>query len=160
MTLNALAKHINIKRSIEKYFYDNLSVSEGLSIDWEGVKFDNKTVSEWLQPRIIDTLPLYVGHASTTEYGEQTNILFQVNIFVKKSTITVSDRHYKLRDVIVGYFTTGQEIPIADHDSDDQTVITYMKVRRIADDRPLPEDQNTYQYVISFEIDFTKATTR
>lgn len=160
MTLNALAKNINIKRSLEKYFYDKLKIDESFSVDWEGVKFDNTNVSEWLQPRILDFNSNYIGHASYTEYGEQANILFQVNIFVKKSSVSVSDRHYQIRDLIVGYFKIGQTIPIADHANDDQDVITYMKVRKIVDDRTLPEDQVLYQYVVSFEIDFTKATTR
>lgn len=160
MVLNALAKNVNIKRSLEKYFYDNLQVSEGFDIDWEGVKFDDTNSSEWLQPRIIDSDSKYIGHASATEYGEQTDLLFQVNIFVKKVSTSLSDRHYSIRDIIAGYFTIGQTIPIADHVNSSQTTITYMKVRGIDDDRILPETQNLYQYIISFNIDYTKAVTK
>ena len=63
-------------------------------------------------------------------------------------------------NLIVNYFKIGQQISIADHFSDDQTLITYMKVRGIDTDRTLPETQNIYQYVIAFNIDFTRATTK
>ena len=97
MTLNAGAMNTNIKMSLDAYIKDQVS---GVSIDFEGLPFNDTETASWIQPRIIDINSAYAGHSSGTEYGDESNILFQVNIFVKKSGVTITHKHYQIRDIV------------------------------------------------------------
>jgi len=112
------ASRSNIKRSLEKYFNDNLNTIESFSINWEGLPFNNISVAEWLMPRIINFNSVYMRQGSATQYADDLNIMFSINIFVKKSNITVSDREYSIRDTISKYFKIGEIINIYDYSGD------------------------------------------
>ena len=161
MPLNPLAKAVNIKRSLEYYINLNLDVSESLKIEYEGVPFDSMAVTEWLTPRILDSNPVFVRQSSNTDYGENVNLLFQTNIHVKKSSITTSDRHYVLRDIIVDYFKIGKGIDISDWAGGSGTYTgEHLKVRNIVNDSLLPETDTTYEYILAFELTYTRSTTK
>jgi len=153
------ASATNLKRSLEKYFYDTIYTIEGLNINWEGVPFDDTAVSEWVQPRILDISSVYARQASSSKYGEISDVLFQVNIFVKKSGVTVSDRHYVIRDTIANYFGIGQSINLK-HYIGDSSQLDIIKVRDIVNDSPMPEAQTLYQYIIAFELSYTRETNK
>ena len=152
------ASRSNIKRSLEKYFNDRLSVFEGISIHWEGLPFDNASKSEWLMPRIMDFNPVFIRQGSATEYADNLNIMFSVNIFVKKSNITISGREYALRDIVVKHFRLGKTISIYDYSSGGSTEVGTMKVRDIITDTMLPETDELYSYNLTFLINSTVLT--
>jgi len=154
-----LGSETNIKRSLDKYIYDTIYSIENLYIDFEGIKFNDTDKSEWIQPRIIDIRSQFLRQSSATEFGEYTNILFQINIFVKKGWQTTSDRHIYIRDLILKYFKFNKQVTIYDYDGT-LADIGHMTVRNIIDDFPLEERQNLYQYVISWEIDLTRHYTK
>ena len=154
-----LGSEVNIKRSIDKYLFDNIYTTEGIPIDFEGIKFDQVSNNEWIQPRIVNIQSVFRRQSSSTQYGEDTNILFQINIFVKKGHQTTSDRNFYIRDIVLHYFKFGQQITIYDYDGD-LSSIGNMTVRNISDDFALEERQNIYQYVVSWEIDLTRHYTK
>jgi len=161
MPLNPLAKAVNIKRSLEYYISTYLGTSESLKVEYEGVPFDNLTVTEWITPRIIDSNPIFVRQSSSTDYGEDVNLLFQTNIHVKKSSITASDRHYVLRDIVADYFKIGKGIDISDWAGGSGTSTgEHLKVRSIVNDSALPETDVTYEYILAYELTYTRSTTK
>ena len=117
MALTASAKRVNIQRSLDAYVHANLKTIEGLNVDFRGVPFDNAAVSEWISPRVLDITSSYAGLSSSTRYGEDSNILFQINIAVKKGGNTRSDRDLIIRDIVANYFKVGQDILVFDWDS-------------------------------------------
>jgi len=164
--LNDAAYSENVKRSLYRYVNDNLHVTEGLAVDWPGLKFNNKKHTKWLQPSILDTESSYMrqgGLSGTSKlYAEQVNMLFQINCFAKKSGTTVSYEHYGLRDTVNKYFPVGKQISITDClelSGNSTTVLDKMEVRRIATDLVLPETNETYAYAIAYEIDYTRLET-
>jgi len=148
----------NFKRSIEKYIQDNLYAIENIDIDFEGVPFDDTAKTEWITPRILDISNKYIGYGSSTQYAEDTNVLYQFNIQVKKSNIIVSDRAYTIRDIIAKYFKINEQIILYNH-IDDDIKLNSIKVRKIVNDFELSETNELIQYVFSLEIDYTKLTT-
>lgn len=158
MALGTTAQKANIKRSLERYFNDNLGPSgENFKIDMEGLPFETIDKDEWLQPRILDFASEYLRQASGTEYGSQVDILFNVNVFVTKSGTSYADRHYRIRDKVVNYFKCGQRIAISDCVSGSTVTVDYMKVRDLVTDRVVP-DENFLQYSLAWEIDYTEQT--
>ena len=158
MALGGLAQKANIKRCLEEYLVDNLRDAEGLQLDLEGVPFETTGKGEWAQPRVIDFTGVNLRQASATEYGTQVSLLLNINIFVPKSGTTYADRHYRLRDKVVNYFKVGQKIPVRDYIGGGTTpVIDYMKVRRVATDRPV-FSEDFLQYSLAFDIDYTERT--
>ena len=154
------ASRSNIKRSLEKYFNDRLNILEGIVINWEGLPFDNISKIEWLMPRILEFISDYKRQGSATEYADDLNIVFSVNIFVKKSNITISGREYALRDIIVKHFRVGKTISIYDYSGDGSTEVGTMKVRDIITDSMLPETEELYSYNLTFLINTTALTIK
>ena len=152
------ASRSNIKRSLEKYFNDNLNIIESFSINWEGLPFNNVSATEWLMPRILDFTPVYMRQGSTTQYADDLNIIFSINIFVKKSNITKSGREYAMRDIISKYFKIGEIINIYDYSGNGSSEIGSMKVRDIITDAMLPETEELYSYNITYLINSTILT--
>jgi len=158
MALNASAKTFNIKSSLDKYCGDNLETTEGFAVDYEGLPFDETQVDEWVQPRIIDSDGVYTRQASSSRYGEETSILFQINIFVKKGSISNAARHYQMRDSVANYFKIRQDISIRDYDAGGTTTVDNFRVRNVNVDFPLPETQTLYQYAIAWDLVYTRVT--
>jgi len=154
-----LASSVNIKRSLDTYIKTNIYTTEGIYVDFEGVKFDQENKAEWIQPRILDSRATFLRQSSITQYGENVSFLFQTNIFVKKGGATTSDRHYAIRDTMMKYFKHNQSITIYDYAGSGVTNLGYMKVRGIQDDFSMREEQNFYQYVISWELYLTRHFT-
>jgi len=152
------ASRSNIKRSLEKYFNDNLNIIESFSINWEGLPFNNVSATEWLMPRILDFTPVYMRQGSTTQYADDLNIIFSINIFVKKSNITKSGREYAMRDIISKYFKIGEIINIYDYSGDGSSEIGSMKVKDIITDAMLPETEELYSYALTYLINSTVLT--
>lgn len=150
------ASAANFKMSLDKYCKDVLESNEGLSVDWEGLPFDTTGSSHWIQPRIVDTISEFHRQASGTEYGETANVLFQINIFVKKGFTNVSDEVYRMRDVIAKYFKVGEDITLKDYINAGAS-IGKARVRDFAD-QPIAETNEMYQHVCQVELDYTRVT--
>jgi hypothetical protein len=157
--LTGLGLFTNVKRSLDKYFYNNIYTTEGLSIDFDGVPFDQTAVAEsWVQPRIIEVVRDYVRQASGTKYGNSTDVELKVNIFVKKSGATLTHKHYLLRDKVAQYFEVGRDIDLKDYVGDSATLAN-MRVRSISMDSPLPETDTTLGYEVSWIVNYTEEIT-
>lgn len=149
---------INIKRSFEQYIKSNLG-GAGFNVDYEGLPFDDTAYSEWIRPRIIEMPREYHRQGSSTEYGQTNNVFFSVDINVKKSGATTTDRHYILRDDVVNYFRVGQDVPLRDYAASGSTLICSMRVRDMTDDNSLEDDPDLLKYKVGFEMDFTEMVT-
>lgn len=159
MGIVGTAKASNIKMSMDKYVSTNLATTESLPIDYEGVPFDNTANIEWIQPRILDIDSEFTRQGSNTEYSDSVDILYNFNIFVKKSGVTVSHRHYAIRDTIANYFKIGKDIDLKNYAESGSTQIANMRVRELVTDGPLPEDNEYYSYVLTYNINYTRLTT-
>ena len=153
------ASRTNIKRSLDNYFKDNITSAAGITTDFEGVPFDEKNISEWVAPRIIDFISDFSRQGSSTQYADNLDIIFSVNIFVKKGSMTRSGRKYAIRDIITKYFKINKEIYIYDYSGDGSTNVGSMKVREIITDMSLPDTTELYSYSLTFVINTTALTT-
>lgn len=151
----------NLKMSLEKYVYDNIYIIKGIDIDFEGLPFDQTNKLEWIQPRILSvSSPVYCRQSSGSQYGEIVNILFQINIFVKKGEQISSDRHYRLRDLVDNYFKIRNAINIKNYIDDDSSNVGLVRVNELITDTALPESQNLYQYCLAWELYMTRETIK
>jgi len=156
MALGITSKKSNIKRSLDKYVYDNLDVDgEGLNIDYEGVPFESTGKAEWIQYRPMFVPGDFMRQGSSTEYANDSSLLANFNVFVQKSGVTVSDKHYKVRDWVANYFKIGQSIGIYDYVSGATTATSYMTVREVETDTVVPND-SFYQYNFTVVIGWTE----
>lgn len=170
MALGGIAKVTNIKRSLDNYIKTNIEDNEGISVDYEGLKFDDTSVTEWIQPRILDILPQFHRQGSSTQYAETANILFHINIFVKKGSMTASDRPRRIRDIVDYYFRIRKDIDLVGYAEGTDTVLATMRVRRIVTDAAMPETasekgiqgetQTLLQHAFAVELDYTRLTTK
>lgn len=159
-TLTESSLSTNIKRSFDQYIKVNIETGEGYNVNYEGVPFDDAAIGTWIQPRILDFSREYHRQGSGTEYATTNNIFFQINIFVKKSAVTLADIHYNMRDVVAGYFRIGQDITLRDYIASGSTAICNMRVRDVVTDTPMPETNEFLQYAVAWEIDFTEMVTK
>uniref|UniRef100_A0A6M3IP32 Uncharacterized protein n=1 Tax=viral metagenome TaxID=1070528 RepID=A0A6M3IP32_9ZZZZ len=158
MSIVGTAKVSNVKMSLDKYVNDNTGTSEGLSIDFEGVPFDNTANTEWIQPRILDFGSTYNRQGSSTEYAESVDVFYNINIFVKKSGVTTSHRHYAIRDIVADYFKIGQDIYLRNYAEGGTTQIAKIRVRDLVTDSPIPETNEYLQYALAYNINWTRLT--
>lgn len=156
-TLNAEAYLTNLKRSLEKYIYDNLYTSEGFNIHWQGMILEESGVTEWIRERIEFIDKDFYRQGSTTQYAHNNKVLLTFDIFIKKSSLTVTDRHYEIRDAIAEYFKIGKDIQFRDYISSSAFKL-WIRVRDIEDDGPMPETNEYLQYRISFELHYVELT--
>lgn len=162
--LDANAKAANVKRSLDRHCRIVFAIDEGIDVDYEGLPFDNRTSDEWIAPRILTLDSMFHRQASVTTYGETINILYHVNIFVKKDSMSYADRHYALRDIVAKNFKIGEKIELYDFAEGGTDRQEWIKIRRIITDQPMPPDiggesQNLYQYAFAVEMDYTRTTT-
>ncbi len=159
-TFENLALLTNVKRSLEKYIHDNLYTTENLSVDFDGIPFDDSAIAEsWLQPRIVNVNREYARQSSNIKYGNDTDIELKFSIFVKKSGTTLTHKHYLLRDKVANYFKIGEDINLKDYVGDSST-LTNMRVRNISSDFPLPETNELLGYEVSWMINYTEEITQ
>jgi hypothetical protein len=151
---------VNLKRSLDKWVYDNIKNTEGIPTDFEGLPFDNSGVSEWITPRITSQNRTFYRQGSATEYGQVDSVSFRVEAYAKKSGVTVSDRHYAMRDIVANYFRIGQDIPLVDYAGDGVSTICWLRVRESIEDAPLPETQEENKYGMEWKMDFTELTAK
>jgi len=156
--LGASAQIENVKRSLEKYIWDNLYTIEGISVDFYGLPFDNISITEWIVPRFLMNRN-YVSWASGIEYGYNNNIILNITINVKKTKTTTTDKHYVLRDTIVNYFKIGEDINLNDW-VDTENYICNMRIREIIEDFSLPESDTLLSYRIVLGINYIEHTIK
>jgi len=161
MAVHATNSMVNIKASIEKYIYDNLEVTENLTVNYEGLPFESgaSPVTQWIQPRLLDPVdPPWKPKATASTRGNLTNILLNINCFVKKDLATEADAHYTLRDTVANYFYSGVSIPLRDYVSGTtRPWTTLMVVANVASDTPIPgPDMDYLQYNYSVEIEWIR----
>ena len=163
MALDSSARMANVKLSLDQYVFINLQTTEGLSVDYEGVAFDETAISQsWIQPRLLAPISTYYRQGSGTQYGEDVALIFQINIFVKKSGVTTTFKHYDIRDRVANYFKIGQSMSVTNYAETtvaaNHLEVARIKVREIITDLPVREDPQIYQYSLAWEIQQTRLT--
>lgn len=138
-----LSNSTNMKRCFDNYIKTNIS---GVSVDFEGLPFDNINLSSWIMPRILDGFNVKPYRDSEVKQSEE--ILYQINIFTNTSLVTSSDLIYNIRDTIDSCFKIGKDIVYSVSGS----TVAIARVRSIIDDFPLSEDN----YILAYEIDYTE----
>ena len=146
MSLDQSGKIQNVKASVEKYIYDRLVTTSGLTIDWEGLPFESSGVSVWVQPRILGTGNRdFHRQVSGSTLGQTTQVLVNFNVFVNPELMAPrTNRHYQVRDKIANYFCIGKQIDLYDV-GDWASSLQKMEVDEIITDRTIP-DPDFYQY--------------
>ena len=142
-----LSNITNMKRCFDSYVKTNIT---GISIDYEGLPFDNLAVSEWIQPRIIDA---YEDRGyRDSEVKQSSTILYQINVFVKNSGATTSDRIYAIRDMIDVWFKIGANINYVVSGN----TLALARVRELKNDFPISDDNELSQYVLAYDLDYNE----
>jgi hypothetical protein len=161
MAVHATNSMINIKASIEKYFYENITVGESITTDFEGLPFESGStaITSWVQPRLMEpTDPTWKPKATATTRGNLANVLLNVNCFVKKDWAGGATAHYTLRDSVANYFYSGVSIPLRDYvGGTTRPWSTLMVVANVATDTPIQGPElNHLQYNYSVEIEWIR----
>lgn len=155
MTNISQSKVQNVKASIENYIGDNLVTTEGLKVNFEGLKFETEGLEEWIQEDIMGEVPEF--HRQVDEdgnFGQTVSIILNFNIFVNKDKTRKTNRHYEIRDIIYNYFYIGAQINLYDFSQGDfNNALQVMKIREIITDMKIPDD-NFYQYTFTVGIDW------
>ena len=165
MTLDPSYKIENVITSLDKYLYDNLVTTEGLTIDWEGGdSVDIGNVDEWIQPRLMEGIPQYLHWILGNRIGQNTHFLYNINIFVKRGASSSAggslnkNRLIQLRDIVATYYCIGKEIDLMDY-SGANTLIDKMIVQNIFTDSNIPSaaarieiESTYYQWTYTPEI--------
>ena len=157
MSQYAVEKTRNIKSSVEKYLYDNLYTTEGISMDFEGMPFESGSTSayEWVQPRIISVIdPPWHPKSASNSRGNTASFLLNMNCFANRENVTAANRHYVLRDTVNKYLHSGVSIPLRDYaGGTTRPWSCLMTVREIETDTPIPnEDVLQYNYTVRLEF--------
>ncbi|RLC65540.1 MAG: hypothetical protein DRI01_00575 [Chloroflexi bacterium] len=151
MAIHPSSKLANIKRSVEKWFNDQFSSS--YSIDFEGVPFNGADKSEWLQPRILIGGRMFHRQVGEGYLGDTTEVIINVNIFVRRSMMKAADRPYRIRDDLFSKMKVGTMITVYDYVGD-SSVAAYLKSREIVDDflvkSPEAEDIIGYNFSVLY----------
>ena len=154
--MDATNKSFNIITSLDKYLYDNLVTTQGMTIDWEGGdSVDISKVNEWIQPRIMMGVGNYIGGgASPDQQGQETHLLYNVNIFVKRGSTTQKNRLQAIRDIVASYYTIGQTINLYDY-ADTDAVVEQMLIRDIETDSVIPPDARSEEESTYYQYNYT-----
>ena len=141
MSLDQSGKIQNVKASLEKYIGDNLVITEGLTMDFEGKPFEGTGMAEWIEERILGSGSRdFHRQVSSSATGQTTQIILNMNIFVNPDKTTKTNRHYEIRDIVADYFKIGTQIALYDFSNNDwATSLQEMEVREIITDRPIPD---------------------
>jgi len=158
MAINANGKIQNVKASLEKYIGDNLVITEGLTMDFEGKPFEGTGLAEWIEERILGSGSRdFHRQVSSLTMGQTTQLLVNFNIFVNPDMTTKTNRHYEIRDIVADYFKIGTQIDLYDFsDSDWTTSLQKMEVREIITDRTIP-DPNFSMYSFTVGISWLES---
>ena len=154
--MDATNKSFNIITSLDKYLYDNLVTTQGMTIDWEGGdSVDISKVNEWIQPRIMMGVGNYIGGgASPDQQGQETHLLYNVNIFVKRGSTTQKNRLQAIRDIVASYYTIGKTINLYDY-ADTDAVVEQMLIRDIETDSVIPPDARSEEESTYYQYNYT-----
>jgi len=153
MARSAQGKIQNVKASLERYIKDKLVTTEGFTVDFEGFPFEGTGLAEWIEERILGPgAKDFHRQVSSTTIGQTTQIVLNLNIFVNPSKTRRTNRHYEIRDAVIGYFEIGTQIDLYDFsDNDWTTSLQKMEVNETITDRPIP-DPDFHQYNLSVGI--------
>lgn len=155
MTLNSQGKFQNVKASLEKYIHDNLVITEGFIVDFEGFPFEGTNEEEWIEERILGKgAGDFHRQVSSTTSGQTVPVLLNMNIFVNPNKTKRTNRHYEIRDYVAEYFKIGTLIDLYDFSANDWgTSLQKMEVNEIITDRPIP-DPNFHMYNFTISVDW------
>jgi len=149
-------KFQNAKASIEKYVHENIVVTEGLRVNFDGVVFENDDSPEWISETIfgLDDKVYHRGVDVGVD-GQTDNIVLNFNIFVVKEKTNKTNRHYELRDILADYFYIGKKIPMYDFSNDEfETIIQNLKIREVDTDEAVLDQRKYWIYNYMVFIDW------
>ena len=154
--MDATFRMFNVITSLDKYLYDNLVTTQGFIVDWEGGdSVDISKVNEWIQPRIMRGVGNYIGGgASPDQQGQETHLLYNVNIFVRRGSTTQKNRLQAIRDIVASYYTIGQTINLYDY-ADTDAVVEQMLIRDIETDSVIPPDARSEEESTYYQYNYT-----
>jgi hypothetical protein len=137
-------KLANLKKSVEKYFYDNLVNVEGFTVDWEDGEFSSQGLNEWLQPRLLERIETHFHRQtdSAGSLGATWETLLNINIFVRQQAGTTMNtaRTREIRDILFGYFEPVKTlISLKDYETGGYPEVGKIVVWEIDSDRSLGE---------------------
>jgi len=129
----------NIKASLEQYIYTNLASNDSMVVDWQnsrGVDLENE--NEWLSPRILRGGQFYRGEVTTDNKGNETEIMLNMNIFLRKDSVNNAHRLFELRDQVAQYFEINQVVDLKNYSSPGAPNTEIFIVREIMTDQEIP----------------------
>ena len=139
MTLQPTNTYKNIKASLEQYMYTNLASNDSMTVDWQNSKgLELENVDEWIAPRILRGNNPYRGHVTSSNKGTETDIILNINIFLRKNSTTNAHRLWELRDQVAQYFELNQTINLKNYASAGFPNTELFIVREIMTDQEIP----------------------
>jgi hypothetical protein len=139
MTLQPTNTYKNIKASLERYIYTNLASNDSITVDWQGHRgTELENVDEWIAPRILRGGQFYRGHVTTSRKGTETEILLNINIFLRKGSTTNAHRLCELRDAVAQYFELNQGVNLKNYAVGGYPNVEIFIVREIMTDQEIP----------------------
>jgi len=139
MTLQPTNTYRNIKASLEKYIFTNLASNDSITVDWQGHKgTELENVDEWIAPRMLRGGQFYRGHVTTSRKGTETEILLNINIFLRKGSTTNAHRLFQLRDTVAQYFELNQEVNLKNYSVAGYPNTEIFIVKEIMTDQEIP----------------------
>ena len=141
-----------------------------------GLPFDDATLAEWVQPRMLGLARPEWGTGpyahrtgaalDPTSRGREVIWVLNVNCFVRpaKQASLNNLRIYTVRDLVLAALLEGARIPVKDYATagpEGQETIGYLFVDRIAEDRPIydPTHEDCVQHNLVFWLRWTETWT-
>lgn len=157
MALDAEGHPANVKYSIERYL--NGTCGSSYTFHWEGTPAEN-TEDEFIQEQLLNfSGGMYhrqVEEGSTNIQGETVPVMLSLNIFVKKTKTTKTNRHFEIRDDVLHHIHEGKTFNMFDYvGGNTSSAIAVLKFRDVVTDIPVP-DPDYHQWNLTVEFDWLR----
>lgn len=139
MTIQAVQRFQNIVASIESYAQSTLVTIDGLVLGFQGVPFDTRQLSSWVELNFLDMFSKgKYRNVGSSVHGAEQRFMIQLACFARIKNMATGiplnrGTLYALRDKVAARFQLGREIPIKDHANAGTTTIDTMFVADISE---------------------------
>lgn len=160
MALATTAILENVKASIESYVKDNLEGADGLTVGWQDMEFRTEDVDEWIEPSMVGSTRTFHRQVSSTQRGHTIDMLYQIDIFVKRFSALANEvinlnRLIEVRDIVLGRFVEHTKISLKDFTQGGNPEVGKLIVREVTTDQRNPSgDTDLLRWTIAVRVQY------